>query len=59
MFIPIATETSGPHTLQFIKDLGRQIRNETGEPKSTLYIIQRLAVAIQRGNSVSIFGTHG
>ena len=48
MFVPIATETSGvfgPHTLQFIKDLGRQIRNET-EPKSILYIIQQLAVAI-------------
>ena len=61
MFVPIAAETSGvlgPRILQFIKNLGRQIRNQTGEPKSTLYIIQRLAVAIQRGNSLCIFGTH-
>ena len=62
MFISIATETSGvfgPHTLQFIKYLGRQIVNEQESLNLHCMIIQRLAVAIQRGNSVSIFGTHG
>lgn len=58
-FIPIAIETSGvwgPIGLKFIHELGRRIKANTGEPRSTFYLIQRISLAIQRGNSASILG---
>ena len=60
LFQPVAVETTGamgPETLNFVKDLGRQISQTTGEPRSTEYLIQRLSVAIQRGNAISFAGT--
>ena len=62
LFQPVAVETAGamgPETLNFVKDLklGRQISPTTGEPRSTEYLIQRLSVAIQRGNAISFAGT--
>lgn len=59
-FIPIAIETLGafgPKTLVFLKDLGRRIQYQSNEPKSLTYMLQRLSVAVQRGNSASIMGT--
>ena len=57
---PIAIETSGafgPKTLSFIKEFGRRLRLHTGISSSTQYLIQRLSMAVQRGNAVSIL--HG
>ena len=42
MFSPIAIETLGaigPKSLALLKDLGRRIRSELGEPKSTEYLL--------------------
>ncbi len=39
-----------------LKLVNRQIRLETGEPRSTDYLLQRLSIAIQRRNSVSVYG---
>ena len=44
--------------LAFLKELGRRIRGET-EPKSTEYLVQRLSVAVQRGNCVAVLGSTG
>ena len=61
-FSPIAIETLGaigPKSLALLKELGRRIRAETGEPKSREYQLQRLSVAIQRGNCTSVLeSTH-
>ena len=49
-FVPIAIETLGaigPRSLALLKELGNRIRGETGEAKSTEYLIQRLSVAVQ------------
>ena len=49
--MPIAFETLGaigPKSLALLKDLGRCIRSELGELKSTEYLLQRLSVAVQR-----------
>ena len=54
LFQPVAVETSGafgPHTFDFVKELGRRISRTTGESRSFPFLIQRLAVAIQRANS--------
>ena len=61
-FSPVAIETLGaigPKSLALLKEPGRRIRAETGEPKSREYLLQRLSVAIQRGNCTSVLeSTH-
>ena len=42
-----------------VKKLGRRIRVESGEAKLTEYLLQRLSVAVQQGNSVSMIGSTG
>ena len=61
-FVPVAVETAGvfgPLTHAFLKDLGRRIALVTGEEKSYSYLVQRVSVAIQRGNAASVVGTMG
>ena len=58
-FQPVAIETSGaigPSSRVFIRDLGRRVALETGEVRSTNYLIQRLSVAIQCGNAAAVLG---
>ena len=40
----------------FLRDLGRRIALESGEPQFTDYLLQRLSVAVQRGNAASVRG---
>ena len=61
-FSPIAIETLGaigPKSLTLLKEIGGRIRAETGDPRSTEYMLQRLSVAVQRGNCTSIRGSTG
>ena len=61
-FMPVAIEslgTFGVRTLKFIRDLGRRIVLQSGDSLAAPYHIQRLAVAVQRGNAASIIGTMG
>ena len=61
-FTPVAVETSGvvgPQSLAFLKDLGRRMRQVTGEERSLSYLLQRVSVAVQRGNAASVLGTTG
>jgi len=60
IFIPVSIESSGswgPQALSFIRKIGRKLIEYTGEPKSCAYLIQRISIAIQRGNAASILGT--
>jgi len=62
LFVPITIETLGaigPRSLVFLKDLGRRIRGETGEPKSTEYVHQRSLVTVQRGKCAAVLGGTG
>ena len=59
-FIPIAIETlgvPGDEALSFFHDLGQRIAVATAEPRSFHFLMQRLSVAIQRGNAAYIIGT--
>ena len=59
-FIPIAIETLGvlgDEALTFFHDLGQRIAVATAEPRSFQFLMQRLSVAIQRGNAACILGT--
>ena len=59
-FIPIAIETFGAwgsEGLKLIKDIGKKLKEVTGNNRSTFYLTQQISMAIQRGNSSCIFGT--
>ena len=58
VFTPVAIETSGvfgPETEAFIKELGRRLWQVTEQ--SHQHLVQRLSIALQRGNAASVLGT--
>ena len=60
LFVPIAIETLGSWGqagLKLVKELGRMIKEKSGETRSTQFLFQRILMAVQRGNSASILGT--
>lgn len=62
LFTPIAFESlgcMGPETRIFIKKLGSLMKKASGEPRSMDYLLQKLSIAIQRGNAACILGTLG
>ena len=59
-FCPVAIETTGvwgEEGLTLIKELGRRIANISFEPRSALFLRQRISLAIQRGNAYCILAT--
>lgn len=59
-FVPVAIETSGvwgQQALELVSDIGRRIAAVTHESRSTMFLRQRLSVAVQRGNACCILGT--
>ena len=59
-FTPVAIESlgaMGKKSLVFVKELGHRVRQCSGEVKARAYLPQRLSVAVQRGNAVSVLGT--
>ena len=61
IFTPVSIETSGslgPKTRHFLKELGCRLRQATGEINSS-YLLQRLSIAVQRGNMASVMGSIG
>ena len=59
-FIPVAVETLGvfgceAHT--FFRDISRHILSVTQDPMAHQYLIQRVAVVIQRGNAAAVLRT--
>jgi hypothetical protein len=59
-FVPFAVETLGPigeAAQKFIRELGGRLRATTGEPRETTWLIQRISLAIQRGNAASVLAT--
>lgn len=60
IFLPFAVETMGPwggEARRFVADIKPLLRNATGDPRSCYFFIQRISLAIQRGNAASILGT--
>lgn len=58
--IPIAVETLGAYgtsARSLVGDLGARITRSTGEHRSTLFLRQRISIAVQRGNALSVLGT--
>ena len=47
----------GQAALGLLCDLGQRLHRAMGEPRSRDYLLQRLTIAIQRGNTVAVLGT--
>ena len=59
-FEPIAIETSGVFghsTRIIISEIGKRISEKTGDKRETTWLKQRLSIAIQRGNALSILAS--
>jgi hypothetical protein len=61
IFTPLAFETFGaigPETTIFLKKLGKLMKKNTGEARSLDFLLQRVSIAIQRGNAICIRDTY-
>ena len=59
-FMPIAIETlgpTGPEDKTFLLEVGQRLREQTGEPGSTSFLLQWISMAIQKGNAIAIMGS--
>ena len=59
-FEPVAIETSGvfgPTSKNIIYEIGKRITEKSGDKRETLWLKQRLSIAIQRGNALSIISS--
>ena len=59
LFTTVAIEISGaigPRSRAFLRVFGRRVHLESGEANSTSYLLQRISVAVQRGNVVAVMG---
>lgn len=59
-FAALAVETLGPwsaDTKTFIKALSSRLVDASGDPRAGVYLSQRIALAVQRGNAASVLGT--
>ena len=59
-FVPVGVETLGVfggEALSLFKDIGWCILTVTQDPRSHEYLVQRIAVAAQRGNAAAVLGS--
>ena len=56
-FVPIGIETSGTFGQSaklFFQELGNRLKAETEDSWSSFFLLQRIAVAVQRGNTAAV-----
>ena len=59
-FEPLAIETTGvfgPTSLSFVRGLGRRISTITGDKREIRWLLERLSLAVVRGNAASVLAT--
>ena len=60
-FAPICIETLGAwgdSAKDLVRKIGARVSEKTGEPRSTSFLIQRLVLDVQKGNTAAVFGHH-
>ena len=58
-FVPVGVETYGaygPQGIKLVKQIGKKIQDATGKKLSTIYLFQRISIAIQKGNAYCVTG---
>ena len=61
LFMPVAIETLGvwgPSAWELCRDIGSRAAALSGDSRSHAFLVQRLSLAVQRGNAASVAGTH-
>src|SRR6266536_1633438 len=59
-FVPFAIETSGSwgsSAQEWTKEIGKRLLQTTGDIRAPAFFRQRISVAVQKGNAVSVLGT--
>ena len=60
IFVPVGSETLGawgPEAKSFFRKVGDRLVEESNDKRARVFLMQRLSMAIQRGNSASIMGS--
>jgi len=60
IFLPVAVETAGTwnqSAIELIQEIGRRITAVTEDTRETVFLFQRLSIALQRGNAVAFLAT--
>ena len=60
IFAPVCIESLGAwgeSAKKFVHQVGARVREATGEVRATSFLIQRLAIDVQRGNAASVMAT--
>jgi hypothetical protein len=60
LFVPVAVETSGVfgrEGLRLVRAIGQRIARVSGEGRAASFLLQRISIAVQRGNVAAILGT--
>lgn len=61
-FVPIAIETLGPLNasgLCLLKSIGKRLTQASGDPRETMFLLQRISICLQRYNSLSLLSSFG
>jgi len=59
LFQPVVMETSGvinPNSFSFLRALGSPLAQQSSESKASSYLLQRLSIVVQQGNTAAILG---
>ena len=59
-FFPVAVETAGTwnqSAIELIQEIGRHITAATEDTRETVFMFQRLSIALQRGDAVAFLAT--
>ena len=60
LFFPVAIETAGTWNqmaVELVQETGRRITLVTEDSRETVFLFQRLSIALQLGNAVSFIST--
>ena len=60
LFFPVAIETAGTWNqmaVELVQEIGRRVTLVTVDSRETVFLFQRLSIALQRGNAVSFLST--
>jgi len=60
LFFPVAIETAGTWNqmaVELVQEIGRRITLVSEDSRETVFLFQRLSIALQRGNAVSFLST--
>ena len=61
IFVPVAVETAGTwgkSDIELVQEIGKRITTATEDTRETMFLIQRLSIALQKGNAIAFQSTY-